>query len=360
MATYSEIDIQYMRSAINMARRGIGRTAENPSVGCVIVKNGSVVARARTADGGRPHAEALAIQDAGEQARGATLYVTLEPCAHRGKTPPCVDAVIASGVKRVVIGMVDPDPRTGGSSIQKLKDAGVDVVCDVLKNECAETVRGFVSRVVKKRPFVTLKCACTLDGKIALASGESKWVTGSLSRQSVHALRARHDAILIGVETALHDDPILNARVDGVEHSITRIVLDRHLRLGKDSQLMQTAIDYPLMIFHEDGDVGEIVDEPVDIRKVDCTDMVSVLESVAKNGINHLLVEGGARVHASFLRAGCFDELHIYRAPTFLGEGAKSVVSNLNIDTLMQRLDVKRVAVQFMDDDTLEIYKKKD
>ncbi len=353
-------DINNMRGAINMARRGIGRTAENPSVGCVIVKNGAVIARARTADSGRPHAESQALNAAGDQAKGATLYVTLEPCANHGQTPPCVDAVIASGVSRVVIGVSDPDPRTCGASIQKMKNAGIEVVTNILQKECEELHRGFISRVTRARPFVTLKCACTLDGKVACANGESQWITGDIARHHVHSVRARHDAILVGVGTALTDDPMLNTRVDGLGHIITRIVMDRNLRLKLDSKLVQSSKQFPLLVLHESGDPEPLTKQGVHVIKLDCSDIAAVLKAIAEQGVNILLIEGGAKIHTSFLNSGLFDELMIYRAPTLLGDTAKSVVSDLNIDTLTQRLDLNRVTLRPLGNDMLEIYKNKD
>lgn len=351
-------DIHYMRAAMNMARRGIGRTAENPSVGCVIVKDGVVLAMSRTADGGRPHAEPIALAKAKESAKGATLYVTLEPCAHHGKTPPCVDAIIAAGIKRVVIGIADPDPRTGGASIEKMKNVNIQVECNVLHKECLDLHSGFISRIVNKRPYVTLKAGCTLDGKIACANGESKWITGDLARKHVHHIRAKHDAILTGINTVLYDDPMLTSRVNGVDHKIMRVVLDRHLRIKKSSNLVQSAKQFPLLVLHECEPDQELINLGVKLHQVDCDNLVSVLGFLASEGVNNLLVEGGAQVQTSFLRAECFDELLIYRAPTILGQDAKPVVSDMNIDTLTQRLDLQRIHLGAIGNDIMEIYKK--
>ncbi len=353
-------DIHYMRACLSMAQRGIGRTAENPSVGCIIVQNGVIIARARTANGGRPHAEALAFLDAGGRAKGATLYVSLEPCAHHGKTPPCVDAVIASGVARVVIAMQDPDPRTAGASIEKLENAGINVTCGVLEAEAKALNAGFVSRILYKRPYVTLKCACTLDGKIACANGDSQWITGDLARRHVHLMRSRHDAIMVGIETALHDDPILNVRFDGVNHKMTRVVMDRNLRIKNDSKLVQSACNFPLLILHEGGDDAHLRDSGARLIKVDCDDIKSVLNVLAEHGINNIMIEGGATLHTSFIKSGYVDTLMIYRAPTLLGASAKSVVSDLNIDKLAQRLDFERTQYLALGVDVLEIYKKRE
>lgn len=357
--TYDD-DIHFMRSAINMARRGVGLTADNPSVGCVIVKDGYVIARARTANGGRPHAEPQAIQAAGESTHNATMYVTLEPCAHHGNTPPCVDAIIESKIARVVIGVVDPDPRTASASITALRNAGIDVSVGVLEDLCNDVIKGFRSRIERDRPFVTLKCACTLDGKIACANGESKWITQPQARARLHHLRVRHDAILVGVNTAIMDNPSLTARVAGVNHGMTRVILDRTLRLSLDSQLMQSARLNPLVIYTEEQNTQQHSAAGARVIQANCTDIGSVLQSLAELGINNLLVEGGAQIHASFLKAKLFDTLVIYRAPTMLGAEAKSVVSDLNIDTLAQRIDLETLSLKQVGADHLEIYATKD
>jgi len=334
-------DEHYMASAISMAQNGVGKTAENPSVGCIIVRGGNVIARARTANSGRPHAEAVAIQQAGGSAKGAMLYVTLEPCAHHGKTPPCVDAIINAGVTRVVIGCVDPDPRTSGQSIK----------------------RWFFSRIQKKRPYITLKTASTLDGKIACASGESKWITGGLARRHAHLVRASHDAILVGIETVLADDPILTTRLNTNEYNhLKRIVLDRRMRLPSASKLAQSAKDVPVILFYESENEShaELKNMGVITHQISsCDDLDEIVRVLASGGVNQLLVEGGAKVHASFLKAGLCDELLIYRAPTILGNEAESCISDLNVEQLMDRLDLSNVQTRKLHPDTLEVYKKR-
>ncbi|HQT72519.1 MAG TPA: bifunctional diaminohydroxyphosphoribosylaminopyrimidine deaminase/5-amino-6-(5-phosphoribosylamino)uracil reductase RibD, partial [Acidiphilium sp.] len=208
-------DLAPMRSALALARRGLGETAPNPSVGCVILRDGVVVGRGRTAPGGRPHAETEALAMAGEAARGATAYVTLEPCAHHGRTPPCADALIAAGIARVVIAMADPDPRTDGAGIARLRAAGIEVVEGVGAAEAAEINAGFTLRLRAGRPLVTLKLATSLDGQIATRTGESQWITGAAARQLGHALRGTHDAVMVGVGTVLADDPELTCRIEG-------------------------------------------------------------------------------------------------------------------------------------------------
>ncbi len=361
---FNSTDVHYMRSAINMARRGAGKTAPNPSVGCVIVKNDIVISRARTADGGVPHAEKIALDKVGAQAKGATLYVTLEPCAHHGKTSPCVDAIIDSGVKRVVIGMIDVDPRVSGKSIEKLTNAGIEVVYGVLENECHEAHAGFISRVNNNRPYITMKTACTIDGKIALASGESKWITGELARRHVHKIRAQNDAVLIGVNTAIADDPMLDVRLDGLEgYSPKRIVLDSDLRIDINSKLVRSANKTPLIIFSNVGEVHNkfkiLQDLGVVLHQIDPKNIISVLDIVSGIGVNNLLIEGGASVHSAFLQAGFCDELMIYRAPTLLGMNAKSSFNDLGVDDLAQRYDFNLYYTLNLGGDVLEVYNNK-
>ncbi|PCJ99841.1 MAG: riboflavin biosynthesis protein RibD [Zetaproteobacteria bacterium] len=357
----SDVDIHHMKSALSLARRGLGRTWPNPSVGCVIVKDMCVVARARTADGGRPHAESQALEQAGILSRGSTLYVTLEPCTHHGQTPPCVDAIIAAGITRVVIGMRDVDPRVAGKSAAYLEDAGIIVTQDVLNDDCKALNTGFIQRMTQGRPFVTLKMACTIDGKIACASGESQWITGELARRHTHQVRSHHDAILVGIGTVLADDPMLSTRIDGVVHNPVRIVLDRHFKTPVDGQLVRSANDIPLWILGNKGSDAEgmLRRNGAMIHHCDPHDLDAVLKLLADQGITRVLIEGGAGIHASFLRHGLCDELLIYRAPTMLGGDAMSMIDAIGVNTLEQRYGFVRYSTQTLGDDVLEVYKRK-
>ncbi len=350
-----------MKSALSLARRGLGRVWPNPSVGCVIVQDDCVIARARTADGGRPHAETQALEHVGALAKGATLYVTLEPCTHHGQTAPCAEAIIAAEVARVVIGTLDVDPRVSGKSVATLEAAGIKVTQGVLEDECRDLNIGFIKRITENRPFVTLKMACTLDGKIACASGESQWITGELARRHTHQVRSRHDAVLIGCGTALADDPALSMRLDGVVHTPVRVVLDSKLRISPNSQLVRTAKDVPLWVFGngDDEQATALKQRGVVIHHCDPHDLTSVLEVLANQGITRVLVEGGAETHASFLRQSLCDELLIYRAPTMLGGDGKSMVGTLGVEALVQRHDFARCSTQALGLDMLEIYKRK-
>ena len=243
-----------MRSALALARRGLGNTWPNPSVGCVVVKDGRVVGRAVTAPGGRPHAEPAALDMAGAAARGATVYVTLEPCCHWGRTPPCTDALIDAGVARVVIATRDPDPRVDGAGIARLRAAGIAVDEGVLQAEADEVAAGFRARVRHGRPLVTLKLASTLDGRIATRSGESRWITGEAARRAAHALRGRHDAVMVGVGTVLADDPELTCRLPGYRpNPVVRVVADSHLRTPLTATLVATAATAPTWMLIRDG-----------------------------------------------------------------------------------------------------------
>jgi diaminohydroxyphosphoribosylaminopyrimidine deaminase/5-amino-6-(5-phosphoribosylamino)uracil reductase len=354
----SEDDIRFMRQALGMARRGLGRTWPNPSVGCVIVKNGSVIAQARTADGGRPHAEVLALQDVGKSAKGATLYVTLEPCSHHGKTPPCVGAIIDAEPSRVVIGTQDINPQVNGKGIEALRVAGIDVKVGVLEQECRDVTAGFFKRIQENRPFVTLKIACSLDGRVAVGNGTTQWITGEPARRHVHGLRARHDAIMVGIGTVQADDPLLTTRVDGIVHKPVRIVLDSNLQTSADSRLVKTANDIPLWVFHSNKEKAKEVSLSqfgVRLFNMQNKALQPVLAKLAEEGLTGVLVEGGPAVLNSFLQEGLWDELHIYRAPCMLGEAGKPAFGALRLE----HIALKRLKMQVLGQDLLEIYARK-
>lgn len=357
----SEKDQRFMKVALEMARRGLGRVAPNPSVGCVIVKNGVIIGRGRTADGGRPHAETLALAQAGAEAKGACAYVTLEPCAHTGQTPPCAAALIDAGVKRVVIGASDPDPRVNGRGLSMLRDSEVEVIEGVLSAECAAMNAGFFLKVKENRPLVTLKMAATLDGKIATQTGESRWITGDLARNHGHWLRSQHDAILVGAGTVAKDNPTLTTRISGLEHRPVRVVLDGELVISATSNLVTTASpENPLWVFHKPSAAGRPVFSKSGIRMfgIDPHDLRAVLAQLAQEGIPRLLVEGGGAVHASFIRMGLFDSLYLYRAASIIGSEGVSMVGSLDVHALSGRLDLKRQEIRLLGEDTLEIYNR--
>jgi diaminohydroxyphosphoribosylaminopyrimidine deaminase/5-amino-6-(5-phosphoribosylamino)uracil reductase len=353
-----------MRHALALGRRGIGRTGANPSVGCVIVsKDGRIVGRARTSDGGRPHAEANALAQAGSATRQATAYVTLEPCAQVTETPSCAESLIGAGVARVVVALQDPDVRTNGAGIAKLRNAGIDVATGVLEKEARESHEGFIMRTSASRPFVTLKIAQSLDGKTATAAGDSKWITGDEARRYGHLLRARHDAILVGINTALADDPELTCRIAGLEScSPLRVVLDTRLRLGEQWKLVTTAKQMRTIVFttatkSADGlrSAGvEVVQVARDARGR--PDLFALLTELSKRKVTRLLVEGGATVHAAFLDRGLADRLEIFTAPITLGAAGHSAIDALATLTLAEAPRFHRVSRRMLGADLLESF----
>ncbi len=352
----SNPDNHYMNAAISMARRGIGRTAENPSVGCVIVKDDVVIARSHTSDGGRPHAETLALSQVGDKAQGATLYVTLEPCTHHGQTPPCVEAIINAGIERVVIGTQDVDPRVSGTAQNILENAGICVTQNICKDECDEVINGFRMRMTQNRPFITLKMACSLDGKTALSNGKSKWITGDLARRHVHKIRSQHDAILVGVGTAMSDDPMLTTRIDGVSHKAARVVLDSDMRLDPRSNLVASAKDIPLLMFYTKESKGfdALKQAGVIMHPVKKHDLREVLNLIAGHGISRLLVEGGRGIHTSFLRDSLCDELLLYRASDVLGGDSMNAFGDMGIADLNDRYHFSKISTLQLGQDVLE------
>ena len=321
-------DEAHMRAALGLARRGLGNTWPNPSVGCVIVKEGRVVGRAVTAPGGRPHAEILALGMAGTAASGATAYVTLEPCCHWGRTPPCADALIEAGIARAVIATRDPDPRVDGEGIARLRAAGIAVTEGVLAAEAEEIAAGFFSRVRHGRPLLTLKLATTLDGRIATRTGVSQWITGEAARRAAHALRGRHDAVLVGVGTVLADDPLLTCRIAAFRpNPLVRVIADTHLRTRLTAKLIATAAQAPTWVLHRQGaDPGRVQA----LRGAGVTlieiggaeigiDLAQGLRALAEAGITRLLVEGGAKIAAALLRADLVDRVAWFHAPAVMG-----------------------------------------
>ncbi|WP_322895145.1 MULTISPECIES: bifunctional diaminohydroxyphosphoribosylaminopyrimidine deaminase/5-amino-6-(5-phosphoribosylamino)uracil reductase RibD [unclassified Yoonia] len=326
-------DRRYMALALQLGRRGMGRVWPNPAVGCVIVKDGRIVGRGWTQDGGRPHAEVVALAQAGDAARDATVYVTLEPCAHHGKTPPCAQALIAAGVARVVVALGDPDPRVAGRGLAMLEQAGIAVETGLLADQARADHAGFLSRVTQNRPFVTLKLAGTLDGRIATASGESQWITGPLARRVVHMMRARHDAVMVGAGTVRADDPALTVRGLGITRQPVRIVVSRAMKLPVTSQLAQSARDVPVWLCHgPEADVSAWVAQgavslPCAVRAGQ-VDLDAAMRALAGAGITRVFCEGGGMLAASLLGAGLVDDLVVMTAGCAIGaEGTPSLAA---------------------------------
>ncbi|KIL98785.1 Diaminohydroxyphosphoribosylaminopyrimidine deaminase / 5-amino-6-(5-phosphoribosylamino)uracil reductase [Paramagnetospirillum magnetotacticum MS-1] len=364
--TQSEIDLGHMRAALALARRGLGTVWPNPAVGCVIVRDGRVVGRGWTQPGGRPHAETEALAMAGRAANGATVYVTLEPCAHHGKTAPCADALIAAGVSRVVVAVQDPDSRVAGKGIDRLRVAGIPVTEGVLHAEASELNAGFFLRINTGRPLVTLKLATTLDGRIATHTGESRWITGEQARAAAHLLRAETDAIMVGSGTALHDDPDLTCRLPGlVERSPVRVVVDGRLRLPLTSRLVSTANEVPtwlLTLEDCDSDRREAYEDAgVDVVEVSpgpdgAVDLELALQALGESGVTRVLVEGGAHLSAALLRAGLVDRMVWFRAPRLMGGDGLPAAVSFGIDHLAQTPHFERVEIRALGDDVMETY----
>lgn len=324
-------DRRFMAAAIRLSRRHLGLTGTNPSVGTLIVADGTIVGRGVTARGGRPHAETQALAEAGEQARGATAYVTLEPCAHHGRTPPCAEALVAAGVVRVVGAAADPDPRVAGRGYAILRAAGIEVVEGVLADEAADQLSGYLTRSLKRRPEVTLKLALSADGMLGLQDQGNVAVTGEVARRQVHLMRAESDAILIGIGTALADDPELTCRLPGLDaRSPIRIVLDANARLPANAKLALTARAVPTMIAALPQAVdtaarAELESRGVTILATEAHEqrvaLPELLEDLGARGIGTLLVEGGADTAAQFLAENLVDRLVLFTATKTIGGG---------------------------------------
>lgn len=337
-------DEAHMAHALRLAARGLGNVWPNPAVGCVLVKDGLVVGRGWTQPGGRPHAEVRALQQAGTAAEGATAYVTLEPCAHHGQTPPCAEALVAARVARVVTAITDPDPRVSGKGHALLRAGGLAVREDVLASEATRLNAGFLKRVVHGLPFVTLKLAATLDGRIATATGESRWITGPQARRKVHALRMRHDAVLVGSGTALADDPDLTVRDMGTTRQPVRIVLDRALRHSPDSRLGRSAQAHPVWLVHgpSASDLAATVWRAAGAHLLSVPEadgqlaVTEVLRALAEKGLTRVLVEGGSTLGAALLRAGLVDDLALFSGAALIGSEGHPALGPLALAQLAQ------------------------
>lgn len=351
-----------MALALNLARRGLGRVWPNPAVGCVIVKDGNIVGRGWTQDGGRPHAETEALGQAGPSARGATAYVTLEPCAHHGKTPPCAEALIAAGVSRVVSALEDPDRRVAGKGHAMLRAANIAVDVGTRTNEARAMNAGFLSRITKDRPTVALKLATTLDGKIALPDGTSRWITGERARAHVHLLRAQYDAVMIGAGTAVADNPELTSRLPGVNAKrLVRVVVDTNARLSPTSKLAMTAHEQPVWMLTAPNTKppATLAGKSVEVLPVPAAengiDLSAALKTLAQRGLTRIFVEGGATLAASLVKADLVDNLLWYRAPAIMGEGI-SALGSLSLGELASLPRFRREETIRLGEDVLETY----
>jgi diaminohydroxyphosphoribosylaminopyrimidine deaminase/5-amino-6-(5-phosphoribosylamino)uracil reductase len=354
-----------MRAALALARRGLGQVWPNPAVGCVVVADGIPVGRGWTQPGGRPHAETEALRRAGDRARGATAYVSLEPCCHHGRTPPCTEALIAAGVARVVVAMRDPDPRVGGRGLALLAEAGIEVECGLLAETAGGLNAGFVSRIVRGRPTVTLKFATTLDGRIATRTGASRWITGAAARRHAHLHRAEHDAVMVGSGTALADDPALTCRLPGLGHrSPVRIVVDGALKLPERSVLVRTARATPTWCLTAGGDEARrrrLAEAGVEVIEVAAgpdghVDLDEALAALGQRGLTRVLVEGGQGLAGALLKAGLVDGACWYRAASLAGGDGLAALPPLGIEGIGQLVRWRRTGIVSLGEDLLETY----
>jgi diaminohydroxyphosphoribosylaminopyrimidine deaminase / 5-amino-6-(5-phosphoribosylamino)uracil reductase len=364
-----EADRRFMQLALTLGRRGLGRTWPNPAVGAVVVRDGVIVGRGWTQPAGRPHAEPEALRRAGEAARGATLYVTLEPCSHFGRSPPCADAVIAAGISRVVAAIEDPNPLVAGQGHAKLRAAGIAVDVGLCAAEAAHDHAGHFRRVRDRRPHVILKLAVSSDDKIAANGHKPVAITGEVARTRVHLLRAQCDAILVGIGTVLADDPLLTCRLPGMAaRSPVRVVLDRALRSPGDSRLVHSARETPLWVV-----ASELADAPAATRlgaagaqviRIASTDMpgldlLAVLHALSERGITRLLVEGGSRVASSFVAAGLADEIWLLRGPNAIGADGIAALDALPLTAIAQSPGFRVRASETLGQDTLTVYERR-
>lgn len=351
-------DIRFMRMAIEMAKSGIGKTFPKPSVGAVIVKNGVVISKAVTANEGKIHAEPQAIEQAGKEAKGSTLYVSLEPCNHHGNTPPCTDAIIAAGIKRVVVANKDINPKAAGGT-EKLRASGIEVTENICSEEALNVNQAFFNVITKKRPYIIVKLASSLDGKIALSDGRSKYISSEIARDYVQVLRSKVDGILVGVNTVINDDPLLTCRLPGLEKKLTKIILDTNHRIPDSAKILNGSTE-PILIFScRDGKSKKALTIKTPTNKTNnFVDIKFVLKHLAENGFERILVEGGGKVISSFIKENLVDELQIVYAPKVLGNSAISFTSEINLSDIPEnkfRLSYQRK----LGEDSLLVFKNK-
>lgn len=353
-------DEKWMKRALRLAEKGRGRTSPNPMVGAVLVKNGQVVGEGYHARAGEAHAEILALRQAGEEARGSTLYINLEPCIHYGKTPPCAPAVIEAKVRRVVIGMEDPNPLVTGRGLKSLKKAGLDVEVGVLEKECRRLNEAFCKYILKKEPFVILKVAATLDGKIATREGDSKWISGETSRHFVHRMRDQVDGVVVGIGTVLKDDPQLTARIKKGRDPY-RIILDSRLRIPEDAKVIGNSPSKTIIATTElaaRDKIERLEKKGVRILTLDSkqgrVDLKNCLSKLGEMGMMSLLVEGGSQVNGSFLGEGLIDKILFFLSPKLIGDReALGIFGGSGKANLKETIPLNELRVRRMGEDIL-------
>ena len=366
--TASTTDQRFMALALALGRRGLGRTWPNPAVGAVIVKDGVIVGRGWTQPGGRPHAEVEALRRAGDGSRGATLYVTLEPCSHHGKSPPCADAIVAAGLARVVSAIEDPNPEVAGQGHARLRAAGIKVDVGVGADEARRDHAGHIRRMRDGRPHVMLKLAISADGRAGALGRMPVAITGAEARERVHLLRAHSDAIMVGIGTVLADDPLLTCRLPGMEkRSPVRVVLDTKLRLPRTSRLAQTAREVPVWVIagteaSHAAEIALIADGVVVLRapeRGNGLDLAAVLKLLAERGISRLMVEGGPTLAAGFVAADLVDEAVLFHAAKVVGSDGIDALNGMPLEALTQSPPLRRVTTEPVGADRCEVFERR-
>jgi diaminohydroxyphosphoribosylaminopyrimidine deaminase/5-amino-6-(5-phosphoribosylamino)uracil reductase len=358
-------DARFMALALTLGRRGQGRTWPNPAVGAVVVKDGVIVGRGWTQPGGRPHAEIEALRRAGERARGATLYTTLEPCSHQGRTSPCADGIIGAGVVRVVSALVDPNPQVGGAGHWRMAEQGIVVEVGILAQEARRAHAGHIRRMQDGRPQVTLKLAVSADGKAGLAGRKPAAITAEAATARVHLMRARNDAVLTGIGTVLADDPLLTCRLPGM-HSPVRVILDGTLRLPTGSRLVETARQVPLWLISRaskgSGNAQALEARGVELMTADSCggeiDLAAALRLLAQRGITRIMVEAGPILAAAFVRADLVDEAALFRSATQIGREGIDALDALPLAALTASPCLRRVGTETLGPDTVELFER--
>lgn len=353
------MDKVYMKRALELAELGRGKVAPNPMVGAVIVKAGKIIGEGYHKKYGDNHAEVNAFANATEDVSGATLYVTLEPCAHYGKTPPCAKRIVKEGIKKVVIGVLDPNPLVAGKGVNILKDAGIEVVVGVLEEECRKINEVFMKYIKTSRPFVLMKYAMSLDGKISTATGKSKWISCEKSRRDVHKLRNNLSAIMVGINTVIKDNPMLNCRIEGGNDPI-RIIVDSNLRIPLDSKIVNTSNNISTIVatthkadkdkikLLEERNVEVIVAKEKDGR----VDITSLIDKLGEKKIDSILLEGGSEINFSCLQEGIVDKVRIYIAPKILGgNNAKGAVGGRGVSEMIESFNIENIDISTIGSD---------
>lgn len=343
--SFSADDYKFMSRALYLAKKGIYTTAPNPNVGCVLVKEGEIIGEGWHVKAGEAHAEIHALKQAGNKAEGATAYVTLEPCCHHGKTPPCTEALIKAKVTRVVAAMIDPHSKVAGQGLKQLESAGIFVESGLLEEQAKDLNLGFIKRMQKRLPYVRCKLAMSLDGRTAMASGESKWITSAAAREDVQHLRARSGAILTGVGTVLADDPSMTVRLDGFDSQPLRVVVDTNLSMPADAKMLREQGKTVLMTCSADESITQVLtDAGADIHMMPycntSVDLKSVLEQLSDMHINDVLLETGATLSGAMLQAGLIDEIIIYMAPVLMGNNAKGLFALPGLDSMQDKIEL--------------------